>query len=485
MAKQPNILLFVPDGMQGRALARDHVCRTPNFERLAQRGVRLANAHTVLPTCSPARASLMTGLLPHNHGVLQVEHCVDDDQSVLRTGHPHWAQRLSDAGYQTAYFGKWHIERSLDLSNFGWQINHSAGGKGHRKAADGAAKGTTGDVPLDPSLTRYQVGPDAYNRTLHYGVTDVPPSERPLSVPTGQACEFLAEAGDGKQPWCCCVSYFDPNEALIVGREAFDQYDVASLDLPANLRDDMSDRPNLYRRQQLIFEGLTDDEWRMARACYYGRITEIDEQFGRLVAQLESTGQIDNTIVIVTADHGRYLGGHGMEAHNFGAFEEIYNIPLIAAGPGLAQGVESEARVGLLDLCPTIAELADAEAIEVPDSRSFASLLRDPEIEAPNFTTGYAEYHGTRFPLCQRVLWDGPWKFVFNGFDFDELYNLEDDPWEMTNLAQRAEHAEKVREMMSQIWRKVHGTGDDALLNTHYYSMRFAAVGPNAGETGP
>ena len=118
---RPNLLLVVPDGMQARTTFPESPCRTPNIDRIAQRGLRFRRAYTVQPTCSPARASLMTGLLPHNHGVLQVEHTVDDDQCVLRTECPHWAQRLSDAGYRTAYFGKWHIERSNDLRRFGWQ----------------------------------------------------------------------------------------------------------------------------------------------------------------------------------------------------------------------------------------------------------------------------------------------------------------------------------------------------------------------------
>mgnify|MGYP001173176804 CR=1 FL=1 len=95
------------------------------------------------------------------------------------------------------------------------------------------------------------------------------------------------------------------------------------------------------------------------------------------------------------------------------------------------------------------------------------------------FDSGYAEYHGTRFPLAQRIYWQGDWKFVFNGFDFDELYNLAADPAEMRNLVGDPEQADRVRSMMSEIWTRLENTGDRALLNSHYYSMRFAAVGPN------
>ena len=471
----PNILLFIADGLRAQALAPDSEVVAPHVRALAVRGVQIANAYTPLPTCSPARASLMTGLLPHNHGVLQVEHVADPDQCVLRADRPHWAQRLQAAGYQTAYFGKWHIERSLQLADFGWEIGQPLGQEAHRKSSE---QGMRADSALDPELSRYHQGPAGYNDTLHYGVTDVPLGERGISAPTDAACAYLQEAPTDR-PWCCVASYYEPNEAMVVGRATYERYDVDRLKLPANLRDDLSDRPNIYQRQQRIFADLSDREWRRALACYYGRISEIDAQLGRLVAVLEARGALDNTLIIFTADHGKYVGSHGFEAHNVGAFEEIYNIPLVAAGPGMASGIRTNARVGLHDLCPTLTELAGAAPIEVPDSRSFAALLRDPGVCEDKSQTGYAEYHGTRFPLAQRIYWEGEWKFVFNGFDFAELYNLADDPAEMHNLAQMPEQAERVRQMMKQIWAHLDATGDQALVNTHYYSMRFAAVGPN------
>ena len=479
MPNRPNILVIIADGMQEQTLDPAHPCRTPNLERLMKRGVRVRNAYTALPTCSPARASLMTGLLPHNHGVLEVEHAVDHDQSVLRTENPHWAQRLREDGYATAYFGKWHIERTGELERFGWDVHDTQGAKEHRDSSQRGGK--DGEVPLDPATVRHYRGPEGYNDALQYGVTDVPPKERQIGRPASLAVEHLAEAKrDG--PWCCCVSYYEPNEALVVGREAYDQYDVDTLPLPASLHDDLHDRPGLYRREQAIWEDVTDDVWRQALACYYGRITEIDGQAGRLTDVLESTGQSDNTIVVFTADHGRYLGAHGMDAHNFGAFEEIYNIPMVVAGPGIAHGVTAEARVGIHDLCPTICELAGVPPIGAPDARSFAPLLADPVSARADYQAGYAEYHGTRFRLTQRISWEGAWKFVFNGFDYDELYNLAEDPHEMMNLAALPEHAERTRHMMTQVWRRARETDDHTILNTHYHSMRFAAVGPEVAD---
>lgn len=478
MPAQPNILLFLPDGMQAATIDPGHDCQTPHFDRLAERGLRFTRAHTVCPTCSPARSSLMTGLLPHNHGVLEVEHGRDPDQCVLRTDRPHWAQRLSDAGYRTGYFGKWHIERSHRLEQFGWQ-EYVCKGSEHVRNLGKGSEGPAA-VPVDERLSGYLDGPEGYNRILHYGVTDVSAEERSPGITTRQAQEFLRSAMMDDRPWCCCVSFSEPNEALVVGRDVYEQYDVDSIELPPNLRDDFRDRPNLYQRQQAIAAKLSERHWREARACYYGRITELDRQFGKLLDQLDAAGALDKTIVILVADHGRYVGAHGFDAHNCGPFEEIYRIPLLASGPGILMGQTSTALVGIHDLCPTLLELGGVEPIDAADSRSFAPVLRDPVGASAEFDEGYAEYHGTRFPLMQRILWQGPWKMVFNGFDFDELYNLKDDPHEMRNLARLPEHQPRIEEMMRAIWKRVRGTGDRAIAESHYFSMRLAVVGPNA-----
>ena len=140
MATRPNILLFVPDGMQGRAQEPGGPVHTPNFDSVAQRGVQFTRAVTPLPTCSPARASIMTGLLPHNHGMTTVEHTVDPDQSLLRMDKPHWAQRLVEAGYRTGYFGKWHVEQTSRLEQFGWQVDGNSRGTLYAEALGGSGR---------------------------------------------------------------------------------------------------------------------------------------------------------------------------------------------------------------------------------------------------------------------------------------------------------------------------------------------------------
>ena len=478
---RPNLLLVVPDGMQAQTTFPESPCRTPNVDRIAERGLRFRRAYTVQFTCSPARASLMTGVLPHNHGVLQVEHTVDDDQCVLRTEYPHWAQRLGDAGYRTAYFGKWHIERSNDLRRFGWQ----EGGSDHAAAqrALGAGVTATADLLDGADPVRYDEGPEGYRPVLHYAATPIPTERRPFVATTRAAQEFLESAAAGDAPWACCVSFAEPNVPLVANRDAYLGYDLDAIDLPASLGDTFADSPAIYRRQREVFGAIGEREWRQARAVYYALIGELDAQVGALLDQLERLDVLDDTIVVFMSDHGRYVGAHGFDAHNFGAFEEAYRIPLVIAGPGVAgPGVvadsDVDAVVSLVDVAPTLLELTGAAPIDAPDCRSFADLLRDPVGAAARHDSAYAESCGNRFLMTQRILWQGTWKFVFNGFDYDELYDLATDPDELVNLGADPRHAQRRRDMMVEIWRRARATGDQSIVDTHYAPMRIAAVGP-------
>jgi arylsulfatase A-like enzyme len=406
----------------------------------------------------------MTGLLPHNHGVLYVTHTVDEDQAALRTDHPHWAQRLLEAGYRTGYFGKWHVERTNDLKQFGWQ-----------EQAEIAGKSFPDDAQF--SLEKWLDYPPGYRPNRFYGVCDVPSSERGMGKKVTAALNWLETQLGGDDPWCCFVSVTEPHDPFYCSEEAFARYDLNSLPLQPNVHDDLGGRPGIYRKAARVWQNWTDDEHREATACYYASITEIDAEFGRILDRLEAAGQMENTLVVLTSDHGELLGSHGLYCKNYSAAEEIYNVPLVVAGPGVATGATSDARVGLHDLCPTLLEMVGLAPITHSDSRSFAPILASPQ-ETAGFETGYAEYFGGRTILTQRVVWNGDWKFVFNGFDFDELYNLADDPYEMTNLAENPACAEQLATLTGQMWDIIERTGDHSLLNSHYPILRVAPVGP-------
>ena len=182
---QPNILFLMTDQMQGRVLDADHPCITPNFDKLAARGVRITRAYTPNAVCSPARASLMTGRLPHSHGVLTVTHCVDPDQSVLRTGQAHWAQHLQRAGYRTGYFGKWHVHRGRDLTPFGWDVDCHEASDAYRARRQQVhdARGRDWQWPV-----RCEIGGDrGYRSSMLYGAVDAPPEQRMVGITSALA----------------------------------------------------------------------------------------------------------------------------------------------------------------------------------------------------------------------------------------------------------------------------------------------------------
>lgn len=479
MPARPNILFLMADQMRADVLAPDHPCRTPRLDRLASRGLRITRAYTPNPICSPARASLITGLLPHNHGVLTVTHCVDADQSRLRTDRPHWAQRLSRAGYHTGYFGKWHVERSNALHHFGWR-DHCVQGSDAFAAF----------MRCQPADTPSTQGPEiacrietpGYKPGLLYAVTDKPAAQRPVGAITALASRWLDDALKRQEPWCAFVSVPEPHDPFTASRAIYEQINVDAIELPGNVADDLADKPGLYRRAAAIFRDLTPRQKRQAVACYWAAVTEIDAHFGSLIERVAWAGQLDRTIIVLTSDHGECLGAHGLYMKNVGAFEEAYNIPMTIAGPGVARAAATDARVGLHDLCPTLCELAGVEPITNADSRSAAALLADPARREADWRRGYAEYHGTRQLLTQRVAWDGPWKLVHNGFDFDELYNLDDDPGERRNRAADPACADVLRRMMALAWSSMKRTGDHTLVNTQYPVLRLATVGPTTQQ---
>ncbi|MBT3605667.1 MAG: sulfatase-like hydrolase/transferase [Candidatus Latescibacteria bacterium] len=480
MSKRPNILFLMADQMQARVLEDDHVCDTPCLDRLAAEGIRFTRAYTPNNICSPTRASIMTGLLPHNHGVLEVLYPQESHMHQLLPDKEHFARRLSEVGYSTGYFGKWHVEGTNDLQRFGWQVDGGLLSKIHRDLVKGLGSDTQAQAKLDPAV--HITEPAGYGPHPFCGVTNTAAEMRPMGLSTTLALRYLENAVKQEDPWCCFLSFQEPHDPYITERSVYEHYANIDIPPPPHADDPLTDRPGLYRRAQGIWKQLSEKDKREARTCYFGSITEVDTQFQRVVDFLERTGVLDDTIVISMSDHGDLLGAHGLFFKDISAFEEIFNVPFIVRGPGVSRGALCEGRVGLHDLCPTVLELAGCEPIEESDARSFVELLDTPDQAGDKWRGGYAEYYGNRHRLTQKVVWDGAWKFVFNGFDFDELYNLEDDPLEMVNLAPDPEYREQLVKMTQLFWQYARDTNDTPLVGTLYPALRLAEVGPLADE---
>jgi len=245
----------------------------------------------------------------------------------------------------------------------------------------------------------------------------------------------------------------------------------------------------IYRRLQQVWKDLTWEDFARISASYYGFCSMMDDQVGRVLAALDSTGQAENTLVVYISDHGDYLGAHRLLLKGVPAFEQAYRVPLIMAGPGLPAGKTVSQRVSQLDLAASMLPLLglsreNSEKSALPAiGRSLIPLFGEsPEqIAQQNAWSSqhFAECHGQRFFYTQRVLWWQDYKYVFNGFDQDEFYDLKSDPHELHNLAQEAHLRPIIEEMAARMWNVMHATQDTNMIEAEYGMFRFAPVGPS------
>jgi arylsulfatase A-like enzyme len=448
--QRPNILIFMPDQTQGQAILPGSPCHTPNVQRLAAQGVMFNNAFCPAPHCCPSRASFMTGLYPSEHGVFNN---VDTDTAIHANPYPgtrYFAEYLRQAGYQLDYSGKWHVGRNVTPQDAGWTASYaqnapkaaesfvpgedrrnSTWAKAHAEMRENGPR-QPGEVfrPGWGNLQFYKTLPSTAADPFAGMQSDVEPIE------SGKA--KLKRLSAFQQPWALMVSNSGSHDRYIAPKHFVDMYDPASIALPANFRDTLADKPRIYQRMRYQYwSQLSDGEIREAIAHYWAKTTMQDALFGQLLDTLEQTGQADNTIVIYVSDHGDYAGAHGLWAKGVPSFREAYNIPAVIRWPrGIAHpGRSVDALVSTTDFAPTILEAAGIPASQY--TMSGQSLMPWLRGERP---TGwrdalFTQMNGVELYYTQRIVMTRDYKYVYNGFDFDELYDRRDDPHEMKNLA--------------------------------------------------
>ena len=463
MQQRPNILFLMTDHTNAQAAAPGTQCLTPNLDTLAAGGTRFGRCYTTNAICSPARASLMTGTYPSTHGMWDCTHTQRKEWVDVREHLTYWSQPLKAAGYSTGYFGKWHVEQSGQLEQFGWDEADIRCGGARLKPAPG---------------TEVVVPKEGYRDYLlcaegqQDGETDAHPAFE-------KGMDFIRRSARSGQPFCCFVSASEPHDPYIPPKRFLDMYDVANVELSPTLRDELSGKPEVLRRMRAVWQGLTDDDWRRVSACYWAVVTYLDHEVGRILDVLRETGVDANTIVVFTSDHGDMLGGHGLATKGVGtAYEEVYNIPLVIRAPGMQTGREDPATLtSLVDLGPTLLDLAGVDPLPECHGKSLRPVLAG-DADPAHWQDAYAEFFGQRFVYTQRIVWHDSWKYIFSPGGVDELYNLAEDPHERRNLAQEPGQRDVLVDMVKRMWRKMEQIGDASLFNTHYATLRTAPVGP-------
>lgn len=422
-ARRPNIIVVLVDDLRWDELGcTGHpFVRTPNIDRIAYEGARFRNAFCTTPLCSPVRASLLTGLYAHHHGILD-----NTDRSKQSHELMTFPRRLHETGYETAYVGKWHMGND-DSARPGFDFWVSMKGQG---------------TSFDPVLN---VNGEQIKHNGH--TTD---------ALNAHAREFVQRKRD--RPFCLYIAHKALHPELI-------QYDDGSISdpsaarfLPAkrhenlyaddaiprrlNVIDTLEGKPALRRK----IEGLPPlsretgtpndtvrDRLRMLAA--------VDEGLGILLDSLEQTDQLDNTVIVVTSDHGYWYGEHGLSVERRLAYEEAIRIPLLFRYPPLVKRGQLIDEFALnIDLAPTLLELADTAPAASLDGRSLVPLLQGttPQDWRSSFLIEYNT--DTVFPRVRNMGYKAVrtkrWKYIrYNDLDWmDELYDLKDDPYEMRNL---------------------------------------------------
>ncbi len=463
---QPNLLFLITDQQRADTTEPTTLCQMPHLSQLAAAGTRFTRCYAPNPICSPTRASLMTGLLPHSHGMVDCTHAVEPYRAEFKADLPFWSRTLHAAGYHTGYFGKWHIERTNRLENFGFDTYEVE-----------RYQQLQGLVERDsPMRIRGTVKQKGYRDFLLYGVTDEPVEVTPEYQLYTDGLNFLQQAvRDPNRPWALFISTEAPHDPYVVPRTYYDRYDPADIPCPPNFDDDLADRPNIYRRIQRVWRELEWPQFAQATACYYALCSLIDDQIGRILSALQELGQVENTIIVFISDHGDYMGAHRLILKGIPAFEEAYRVPLIMTGPGIPAGRQVEQIVSLIDLAPTLVQLTIGDDFS-GHGRSLVPLLQSEQPEWPS--EAFAECHGQRFFYTQRTLWRDNYKYVFNGFDEDELYDLATDPHEQHNLASDPAFQSILESMAGRMWQIIRQTDDSNMYRAQYGMFRFAPVGP-------
>lgn len=469
--KPMNILFIASDDMSNDLNTFDNPkVHTPNFDRLAERGIVFENSYCQAPLCAPSRASLMTGYYPDMTGVYDL--------------YPTFREKLPDAvtlpqlfknnGYHTYRIGK---------------IYHQGvpGEIGHPGRHDDAASWTTTFNPIGKDKTdEYKLQGNFMLGT--YLAMDCTDDEVTDGISTNIAVSIMRERTGNKkvgaygnwgagrvnpQPFFLAVGYYRPHVPYMAPQKYFDMYPLDEIELAETSETDWENKPHAAAWTWPLNAGTTEEEQKQAIQAYYASISFVDAQVGKILDALEEFGILENTIVVFWSDHGYHLGDHGQWQKQT-LFENASRQPLLISVPGKTKGERSEAIVQLVDLYPTLAELAGLEAPNDLVGHSLVPILEDPEAEwdHPAFTiqartlNPRAQEGQSKYSFNPNLASENPTIFGrsvrvkrYRYTEWDEgklgveLYDYENDPNEFNNLADDPDYKDVVKDLAEILHR--------------------------------
>ncbi|RYB06376.1 choline-sulfatase [Lichenibacterium ramalinae] len=468
--RQPNILIVMVDQLAPRFLPiHGHpLVRAPNLQRLAARGTVFERAYCNSPLCSPSRTAFMTGALPSRTGGY-------DNAAEFRADIPTFAHYLRRLGYRTVLSGKMHFCGPDQLHGFEERL-------------------TTDIYPADYGWTPDWDRPDERPSWYHNmsSVTEAGLCIRTNQMDFDEEVAFAAERaiydhvrGKDRRPFLMVASLTHPHDPFAITRPFWDLYPETAIDMPRVGLGDVPLDPHSARIRHVCAmdaQPVSDAQVRDARHAYYGAISFCDAQLGRLLDALDATG-LDDTAVLFLGDHGEMLGERGLW-YKMSFFEGACRVPLVVSVPGRFPAGRSAAAVSLVDVLPTLVELAGGDVARLASPVDGRSLL--PHLAGQGgHDEVLGEYlaEGAVAPLV--MVRRDRWKFVHSPADPDQLYDLDADPEELTNLAAAPDQADRVAAFRAEVAARWDLSALDGAVRESQRRRRLVDAALMTGSTKP
>ena len=441
---RPNVLFVICDDLCcALSCYGDATAQSPNIDRLAARGVRFERAYCQYPLCNPSRASLLTGRRPAHTTVRDnAKHFRDIDSTVVTL-----PQAFKQAG--------WRSERIGKLYHYGVPGQIGTSGLDDPPSWDAGFNPKGRDVADESQIVSLE--PGKYGATVSWLAADGTDAEQTDGIAAARAVELLEGFAKAQTPFFLAVGFYRPHTPYVAPKPWFAKHPLTGVQLPEVPADHdaLVPRPVLASRKPEE-RRLVGDLGREAVQAYRASVSFVDAQAGIVLDALDRLGLRDNTIVVFTSDHGYHLGEHGLWQKR-SLFEESARVPLVIAAPGGRSGAVATHTVELVDVCPTLCDLAGVPLPAGVDGRSLAPLVRADVADREQFADrpAYTEvqlgkFNGVslRSGRWRYTSWDGP-----QGNAGRQLYDHDTDPRELVNLADHPAHAATVKALDAEMRR--------------------------------
>ena len=442
--KQPNILFIMFDQMAAPALPcyGNQVVKAPNISKLADEGVIFENAYCNSPLCAPSRASMMTGQLASRIGAY-------DNSSPFSQDVPTFAHYLRDNGYYTCLSGKMHFVGSDQTHGFEDRLTTDI---------------YPGDFGWTPDWDNFDRRPTWYHNMLSVVQSGQCVTSNQIDFDEEVAFNSVRKINelarsDDERPFFLLASFTHPHDPFAITQEYWDRYDHDEIDMPKIPQIDYEKLdPHCKRLYHVSAMGeyeQTKERILNARHAYYSEISYADDKVGCLVSALEKNGLKDDTIIVITSDHGEMLGERGMW-YKMSYFEWASRVPMIIRAPGRFSPRRVNQPVSLVDFLPTLTDIAcGGKPVEYADSidgKSLFPLLNGEDEDEKALVYGEILCEGAISPIV--MLRNGRYKYIYCDVDPEQLYDLDNDPDEINNLAGQKEYEELRKTFYDQVTKK-------------------------------